>query len=110
MSNISMVNGHDDAVVQGELISRSALLAEYCDGCPGKFNDTCSPNDPICGLAQLIYEAPAVDAVPVVRCNDCVHCVLTDEVFHTRICTTYGCDISADDFCSYGKRRDGDGT
>lgn len=65
--SVSMIDGHEDAVKQGDLISRSALLEEHCDGCPAKFTGTCSPNDPVCGLAQLIYEAPAVDAVQCLK-------------------------------------------
>jgi len=44
-----------------DLISRSALLTEYDKqhkGAPGR-------------ARKLIVEAPAVDAVPVVRCKDC---------------------------------------
>ena len=45
-----------------------------------------------------IEAAPTVDAVPVVRCRDC------------RKFKTYGCRMVAsgyDDFCSYGKRKEG---
>ncbi len=66
----------------------------------------------ICTLELLQY-APTVDAVPVVRCRDCIHyrnfsgrdmCAKNaiflngDEVgLHA---------TGADDFCSYGKRRE----
>lgn len=46
-----------------DLISRAALLDEYNKhhvGAPG-------------GARKLIEEAPAVDAVPVVRCKDCIY-------------------------------------
>ncbi|MEE0178303.1 MAG: hypothetical protein U0I25_00920 [Oscillospiraceae bacterium] len=53
------------------------------------------------------YIAPTVDAVPVVRCKDCKH-YKPDEY-------ECGCDfagglpyVKADDFCSYGERRDYD--
>lgn len=48
--------------------------------------------------AEDIDNAPTVDAVEVVRCRDC-------QKFKT-----YGCRMVAsgyDDFCSYGKRKDG---
>ena len=58
-----------------------------------------------------IEEVPTVDAVPVVRCKDCVH--WDDDP------DTYGADdgpkgkcmksfetMCADDFCSYGERKD----
>lgn len=47
---------------------------------------------------QLLDEIPAADVAPVVRCKDC------------RKFKTYACRMVAsgyDDFCSYGKRKDG---
>ena len=75
-----------------DLISRSALLAEYDRvhvGAPG-------------GARKLMEDAPTVDAVPVVRCKDCKHLMFSD---------CYGeCGqghmgiVKPWDFCSYGKR------
>ena len=47
---------------------------------------------------DALQDALTIDAVPVVRCRDC-------QKFKT-----YGCRMVAsgyDDFCSYGKRKDG---
>ncbi len=49
-----------------------------------------------------IDEAPTVDAVPVVRCKDCIHrddgsCPM-DENYPWH-------DTKSDDYCSYGERR-----
>ena len=61
-------------------------------------------------LASDIKNAPTVDAVSVVRCKDCKH-------WHkdTMFCSymPYGeaserVNWYADDFCSYGERKDGD--
>lgn len=70
-------------------------------------------------IAGWVDEAPTVDAVPVVRCQDCKHSreqnkdekkYLVDGVL---ICTS--CDATAEDgwnpvlpehFCSYGERKD----
>ena len=78
--------------------SRDVLPAAYCAG----WN----------GLLGLIEKAPTVDAVIVTRCEDCVR--WDDDP------DTYGADdapkgkcmksfetMCADDFCSYGKRKDG---
>ena len=77
--------------------SKDVLPAAYCAG----WN----------GLLGLIEKAPTVDAVPVVRCEDCVR--WDDDP------DTYGADgvpkglcmksfetVCADDFCSYGKRKE----
>ncbi len=63
-------------------------------------------------LKKKVADAPTVDAVPVVRCKDCEH--WDDDP------DTYGADdgpkgkcmklfetMCADDFCSYGERKDG---
>lgn len=63
-------------------------------------------------LKKKVADAPTVDAVPVVRCKDCVH--WDDDP------DTYGADdgpkgkcmksfetMCADDYCSYGERKDG---
>ena len=61
-------------------------------------------------VANLLLHAPTVDAVPVVRCRDCKHWH-KDTVFCGYM--SYG-EAServiwyADDFCSYGERKDGD--
>ncbi len=73
--------------------SRNLLPADYCAG----WN----------GMVRLLEKAPTVDAVEVVRCRDCKH-YKPDEY-------ECGCDfagglpyVKADDFCSYGERRDYD--
>ena len=52
-------------------------------------------------ILDLIDSVPTVDAVPVVRCKDCKHefggsCIICG--FQKR---------KPDDFCSYGKRKEG---
>ena len=71
--------------------SRNLLPADYCAG----WN----------GMVRLLEKAPTVDAVEVVRCRDCKH-YKPDEY-------ECGCDfagglpyVKADDFCSYGERKE----
>lgn len=59
---------------------------------------------------KMIYDAPAVDAVEVVRCKDCKHCIRLshidpDEVRCGKLQSDY---IKPNDFCSYGERREGE--
>ncbi len=59
-------------------------------------------------LADDVRSIPAVDAVEVVRCSDCVHF----EPFrrHDGFCKIDGMLRENDFFCKYGQRReDGDG-
>ena len=58
----------------------------------------------------IIKNAPTVDAVPVVRCKDCIHwhepegvCL---KIYSDGAVSEYAWqDRNADDFCSYGERR-----
>lgn len=67
-------------------------------------------------VESAIKEAPAADAVEVVRCKDCVHKVeLHGRVMCGRAATTDGNLIlglvatCAEDFCSCGTREGGEG-
>lgn len=56
------------------------------------------------------YVLPTVDAVPVVRCKDCTHCVRTIDIDGPGLfCAIWGRQwnrVQLDDFCSYGERRE----
>ena len=71
------------------------------------------------GVAEcldVVRKLPAVDAVEVVRCKDCKYSMLwrkpTDEVIGDCWIRKMNSDdeqfpmVGADDFCSYGKRRE----
>lgn len=67
-------------------------------------------------LADFIDSVPTVEAVPVVRCKDCKHYRhgkhFTDINFCQRLpyyAEKGGLNVSDEDFCSYGERRDSDG-
>ena len=100
--------------MDNDLISRSALIAEHCDGCNAIALGQCDHD--VCGAAQLIMEAPAVDAVHVVRCKDCKHWkqIRDDRGLCKHETFTMDDDVidpitEPDDFCSYGDRREDDG-
>ena len=60
-------------------------------------------------LADVIDNAPTIDAVPVVRCKDCKNYAFADNrVPQERVwwCYYWGYEIGADDFCSMGERED----
>ena len=62
---------------------------------------------------KLVERQPTADVVEVVRCKDCKYmCHYTDGHLECRLLsdlkpipTTY-CTMKADDFCSYGERRE----
>lgn len=71
----------------------------------------CGEQDECDRIYDAIDEAPTIDAVPLVRCKDCV-CAekfpYEDNVFkctHPQWCNSnYG--VYGEDYCSYGERRD----
>lgn len=54
-----------------------------------------------------LVDVESIDAVPVVRCKDCVHGININNII---ACTEF-CMVShkPEDFCNYGERKDGDG-
>lgn len=53
----------------------------------------------------LVDDAPTIDAVPVVRCKDCVY--LEEQITNTLgFCSVHEDCSDADDFCSYGRRKE----
>ena len=90
-----LLNDAEKGKTMDDLISRKALIAEYDRvhiGPPG-------------GARKLMEDAPAVDAVEVVRCKDCV--------FYTNrrsdgvgMCFAHTVWFTDDNFCSYGERKD----
>lgn len=70
-------------------------------------------------MEGLIYKRtidaiPAVDAVEVVRCRECVHYNNNHQMYDDDVCEImHYCDgtprtACEEDFCSYGKRREDD--
>ena len=70
----------------------------------------CFPAD---DAKEIVDNAPTVDAVPVVRCANCIHRVymdLGDEAGTIGGCGLFGTAMmTCNDFCSYGQKMDGDG-
>lgn len=60
-------------------------------------------------ILKAIDESPTIDAVPVVRCKDCVYYeeAKVNELGFI-ICRASGMEITDNDFCSYGERRSDD--
>ena len=64
---------------------------------------------------RIVRTAPNVDAVEVVRCKDCVYYKLGKHFKDINFCQRLpyyaekgGLNVSDDDFCSYGERRNAD--
>lgn len=91
-----------------EFISRDTLYDEIADIASSTHHDVMSVKD----LLRSIEAAPAVDAVPVVRCRECRHrgdpdeCPMLCEVYYGFETERY--DRSEDDgFCHRGAKMHG---
>lgn len=63
------------------------------------------------GLIDLIEKAPTIDAVPVVRCRECVNCLIDNTERKYHLCMRHNSifprKVDLMDFCSYGERKEG---
>lgn len=62
-------------------------------------------HDTIDHVFQIIDDAPTIEAVEVVRCQECKHWRNTDAEKIPTASIACG-NMHADDFCSYGERTD----
>lgn len=103
----------EDAKVEGDpemrLVDVDELKKQMCDEC---FGGHCGNR---CYEWDLMSNAPTVDAVPVVRCKDCVYCKRFNDVWYLPkrdelLCTLYveTYHTTENDFCSRGERRKDD--
>ena len=58
------------------------------------------------GLLNIINDAPTIDAVPVVRCRECIYCSWQED--NLVYCDNFERDMMPDDFCSVGERKEAD--
>ena len=72
--------------------SKDILPAAYCAG----WN----------GLLNIINDAPTIDAVPVVRCRECIYCSWQED--NLVYCDNFERDMMPDDFCSVGEPKEAD--
>lgn len=90
------------------LIDADALIKatqNFCDDYKVNWTDN--------KVLSWIDHAPTIDAVPVVRCKDCVHWYDREEVClkiysDGNVSADAWQDRKPDDFCSYGERKGGE--
>lgn len=77
---------------------RPRIIA-LCIGCNNTYLGTAN-------ILMMISQAETVDAIPVVRCRECINFTKTavnGKGF--RICPASGMDITPGDYCSLGERK-----
>ena len=66
----ALKHGTGGRTMAKRLIDADALIKAHCEGCSHEVQESCK-TDPICASMMWIVEAPAVDAVEVVRRRNC---------------------------------------
>lgn len=62
-----------------------------------------------CMTHDIIDDEPTIDAVEVVRCEDCHWVDIGENICEKWVyCTLHRRDTGRNEYCSYGKRKDGE--
>ena len=91
------------------LIDADALYQSFgasgnCSNCPHDWYDCQYYNEhTLMEFCERIDDAPTVDAVPVVRCKDCIHCVDRGKYSECKYWLSF---TSRNGFCHKGERRE----
>ena len=60
---------------------------------------------------RALDDSPTIDAVPVVRCRECVNCLIDNTERKYHLCMRHNSifprKVDLMDFCSYGERKEG---
>ena len=99
-----------------EYIERETFLKNieerYCLPCKEAWKDHSGCKCRACWVDDMrgeVIDAPAADVVPVVRCEDCKYWQDNNGGYPHEECRWgHGETPDANDFCSYGTRKDGD--
>ena len=84
------------------LIDAEKLRAEYL-GMPNCYNGFSDTYDKAM-IVDMVDEQPTIDAVPVVRCEDCIHWGI-HKWLNIPWCREMHIDRGAEDFCSMAERK-----
>lgn len=90
-------------------IDADALIRRWCGIKCGCERDECGREIEPCIVVMAIEEAPTIDAVPVVRCKDCVHCEEFVNIFdgeHIWECYEWHMLTDQYGYCHNGERKD----
>ena len=89
--------------VNGGLAAENGIWCPKCGDALDIDCFGCGEYTPVSELMKLHLN----DAVPVVRCKDCVYKASAEVIDGFLICPASGMEICDDDFCSYGERKEG---
>lgn len=90
---------------KNDLISRSALVSYLEENCPLNWTDSEAEIQAVNDyddFIKAVKNSHTIDAVPVVRCKDCVH----QDDRSIRWCNKLNRVVRAIDFCSRGERKE----
>ena len=90
------------------LIDADALKLTHCLECVGYDEDNAVCAVSYCDIGGVIHleEAPTIDAVPVIRCRECIRWRRSKSDTTAMVCDWDGYERTENDYCSWAKRKD----
>ena len=85
-----------------ELNKTLGIDSDSCSTCSWGYRGRCSRGCDFEDACCAIEDAPAIDAVPVVRCRDCIHSEGNVELW----CEVHEIRTDINYFCANGERRE----
>ena len=90
-----------------EYIERERLVKHY-ENCIDEVKNTNGITEDFEICLKALKNQHAADVVEVVRCKDCINFDNQFSVDNCGWCDEFNCGTSDENFCSYGKRKEGD--
>lgn len=87
-------------LIDADALNKTLGFADPCANCKHVYGVFLCDDAIWQEVCDAIYEAPTIDAVPVVRCKDCVNFEAGDW------CVTTGARTAEDGYCAWGERRE----
>lgn len=101
-------------LIDADALIKTLGIADDCQDCPYQSYNFCGRDNDFVVACEAITEAPAIDAVPVVRCRDCIWYEIVqlkkdgtdDRRYKPSLCVLHNRNFAEDYFCADGERRE----
>ena len=101
-------------LIDADALMDALGIADDCQDCQYQSSIFCSRSPDFVNACEAIADAPVIDAVPVVRCRDCVWYEIyqlkkdgtDDRRYKPSYCTLLRHNFNPDWYCADGEKRD----
>lgn len=92
-------------LIDADALNKALGFADPCANCKHVYGVFLCDDAIWQEVCDAIYEAPTIDAVPVVRCKDCVNFERDDAEGIEDWCAVNGARTAEDGYCAWGERK-----